>query len=198
MKELLCNKINSYPHVLYFNNTFRSGFFMLDGFDLFFLWLEGRGRVKQMFSFFRGCLHCLIKQGIIHILPFSLMVFLLSGCSVSNTIPTDITHSSCKKTSSETMKLISTSLVRFNIFSSTEDLNGRRFQYIGEVVGESCQVSNQDSPPNISIARKLLQINSEKMNANAVLLHRCEVVSWAVGCYRQAMCVGSALNVSER
>jgi hypothetical protein len=44
------------------------------------------------------------------------------------------------------------------------------------VSGESCQASNQDSPPNIPTARKRLQINAARMKAN-VLLHRCEVTS---------------------
>jgi RcsF protein len=43
-----------------------------------------------------------------------------------------------------------------------------------------------------------LQINAAKMKANAVLLHRCEVTSGTPGCYRQAVCLGSALNVSAQ
>ncbi|KJF82613.1 hypothetical protein UA44_07175 [Klebsiella aerogenes] len=34
--------------------------------------------------------------------------------------------------------------------------------------------------------------------ANAVLLHSCEVTSGTPGCYRQAVCLGSALNVSAQ
>ncbi|MFO5515067.1 Rcs stress response system protein RcsF, partial [Klebsiella pneumoniae] len=56
----------------------------------------------------------------------------------------------------------------------------------------------QDSPPNIPTARKRLQINAARMKANAVLLHRCEVTSGTPGCYRQAVCLGSALNVSAQ
>ena len=66
------------------------------------------------------------------------------------------------------------------------------------MTGESCQASNQDSPPNIPTARKRLQINAAKMKANAVLLHSCEVTSGTPGCYRQAVCLGSALNVSAQ
>ncbi|STU58595.1 outer membrane lipoprotein [Klebsiella pneumoniae subsp. ozaenae] len=54
------------------------------------------------------------------------------------------------------------------------------------------------SPPNIPTARKRLQINAARMKANAVLLHRCEVTSGTPGCYRQAVCLGSALNVSAQ
>ena len=40
-----------------------------------------------------------------------------------------------------------------------------------------------------------MQINASKMKANAVLLHSCEVTSGTPGCYRQAVCIGSALNI---
>lgn len=36
------------------------------------------------------------------------------------------------------------------------------------------------------------------MKANAVLLHSCEVTSGTPGCYRQAICIGSALNISAK
>ena len=64
--------------------------------------------------------------------------------------------------------------------------------------GESCQATNQDSPPNIPTARKRMQINAAKMKANAVLLHSCEVTSGTPGCYRQAVCIGSALNITAK
>ena len=63
---------------------------------------------------------------------------------------------------------------------------------------EPVQASNQDSPPNIPTARKRMQINASKMKANAVLLHSCEVTSGTPGCYRQAVCIGSALNISAK
>ncbi|NYY76932.1 hypothetical protein DMI62_18505 [Escherichia coli] len=47
----------------------------------------------------------------------------------------------------------------------------------GEVSGDSCRASNQDSPPSIPTARKRMQTNASKMKANAVLLHSCEVTS---------------------
>jgi RcsF protein len=78
------------------------------------------------------------------------------------------------------------------------ELVGKPFRDLGEVTGESCQASNQDSPPNIPTARKRMQINAAKMKANAVLLHSCEVTSGTPGCYRQAVCLGSALNVSAQ
>ncbi|WP_084999608.1 Rcs stress response system protein RcsF, partial [Cronobacter sakazakii] len=84
------------------------------------------------------------------------------------------------------------------IYTNAADLVGKPFRDLGEVSGESCQASNQDSPPNIPTARKRLQINASKMKANAVLLHSCEVTSGTPGCYRQAVCLGSALSVPTK
>jgi RcsF protein len=84
------------------------------------------------------------------------------------------------------------------IYTNAEELVGKPFRDLGEVSGESCQASNQDSPPNIPTARKRLKINASKMKANAVLLHSCDVTSGTPGCYRQAVCLGSALNVSAK
>ncbi|QGY27353.1 Rcs stress response system protein RcsF (plasmid) [Escherichia coli] len=64
-----------------------------------------------------------------------------------------------------------------NLYQWKEELNIRRFRDLGEVSGDSCQASNQDSPPSIPTARKRMQINASKMKANAVLLHSCEVTS---------------------
>ncbi|EPF20912.1 outer membrane lipoprotein [Cedecea davisae DSM 4568] len=84
------------------------------------------------------------------------------------------------------------------IYTNAEDLVGKPFRDLGEVSGDSCQASNQDSPANIPTARKRMQINASKMKANAVLLHSCDITSGAPGCYRQAVCVGSALQVSAQ
>lgn len=84
------------------------------------------------------------------------------------------------------------------IITKADDLVGKPFRELGEVSGESCQATNQDSPPNIPTARKRMQINAAKMKANAVLLHSCEVTSGTPGCYRQAVCIGSALTISAK
>ncbi len=84
------------------------------------------------------------------------------------------------------------------IITKADELVGKPFREMGEVSGESCQATNQDSPPNIPTARKRMQINAAKMKANAVLLHSCEVTSGTPGCYRQAVCIGSALNITAK
>ncbi|XPE53637.1 Rcs stress response system protein RcsF [Shigella flexneri] len=40
------------------------------------------------------------------------------------------------------------------------------------------------------------EINTSKMKANAVLLHSCEVTGGTRSCMRQAVCIGSALNIT--
>ncbi len=82
------------------------------------------------------------------------------------------------------------------LYTDTNALLSKPFRDLGEVYGEDCQVNRQSSPPNLSTARKRLQIHAASMKANAVLLHQCEIVSDSQGCYRQAVCQGSALKVT--
>ena len=84
------------------------------------------------------------------------------------------------------------------IITNAEELVGKPFRDLGEVSGDSCQATNQDSPPNIPTARKRMQINASKLRANAVLQHSCEVTSGTPGCYRQAVCIGTALNITAK
>jgi RcsF protein len=84
------------------------------------------------------------------------------------------------------------------LYKSAEELVGKPFRDLGEVSGESCQTTVQDSPPNLATARKRMQIRASYMKANAVLLHDCQIVSGVAGCYQQAICQGSALNVSSK
>ncbi|MCP1438243.1 RcsF protein [Erwinia persicina] len=82
------------------------------------------------------------------------------------------------------------------LYSDASDLVSKPFRDLGEVYGEDCQSSRQSSPPAIATARKRMQIRASAMKANAVLLHKCEIVTNSQGCYRQAVCQGSALKVS--
>lgn len=132
-------------------------------------------------------------------LPICLLALMLSGCSMLSRSPVEPVQSTATapaKTEPAKPKAVRPAPVRIYIDASA--LVGKPFRDLGEVTGESCQASNQDSPPNIPTARKRLQINAAKMKANAVLLHSCEVTSGTPGCYRQAVCLGSALNVSAQ
>ncbi|ELY4573668.1 Rcs stress response system protein RcsF [Cronobacter turicensis] len=131
-------------------------------------------------------------------LPICLLAFILSGCSVLNRSPVEPVQSTASPQKSEPVRQKTVRPAPVKIYTNAADLVGKPFRDLGEVSGESCQASNQDSPPNIPTARKRLQINASKMKANAVLLHSCEVTSGTPGCYRQAICVGSALSVPTK
>ncbi|MCV9878563.1 Rcs stress response system protein RcsF [Brenneria izbisi] len=84
------------------------------------------------------------------------------------------------------------------LYQSAEELVGKPFRDMGEVSGSSCQVSAQDAPPSIANARRRMQNRATGMDANAVLLHECQIISSVAGCYRQAVCQGTALKVSNK
>ncbi len=131
-------------------------------------------------------------------LPICFLALMLSGCSMLSRSPVEPVQSTTTPPKTETVKPKTVRAAPVRIYTKAEDLVGKPFRDLGEVSGESCQATNQDSPPNIPTARKRLQINASKMKANAVLLHSCEVTSGTPGCYRQAVCIGSALNVSAK
>ena len=131
-------------------------------------------------------------------LPICLLAFILSGCSVLSRSPVEPVQSTASPQKSEPVRQKTVRPAPVKIYTNAADLVGKPFRDLGEVSGESCQASNQDSPPNIPTARKRLQINASKMKANAVLLHSCEVTSGTPGCYRQAVCIGSALNITAK
>ncbi|MDP0957538.1 Rcs stress response system protein RcsF [Klebsiella pneumoniae] len=132
-------------------------------------------------------------------LPICLLALMLSGCSMLSRSPVEPAQSTATPpVKSEPSKPRATRPAPVRIYTDASELVGKPFRDLGEVSGESCQASNQDSPPNIPTARKRLQINAARMKANAVLLHLCEVTSGTPGCYRQAVCLGSALNVSAQ
>ncbi|MHC3480933.1 Rcs stress response system protein RcsF [Klebsiella pasteurii] len=132
-------------------------------------------------------------------LPVCLLALMLSGCSMLSRSPVEPVQSTVTPPAkSEPAKPKATRPAPVRIYTDATELVGKPFRELGEVTGESCQASNQDSPPNIPTARKRMQINAAKMKANAVLLHSCEVTSGTPGCYRQAVCLGSALNVTAQ
>lgn len=131
-------------------------------------------------------------------LPICLLALMVSGCSMISRSPVEPVKSTAAPAKVEPPKPQAPRPAPVRIYTNAEDLVGKPFRDLGEVSGESCQASNQDSPPNIPTARKRMQINASKMKANAVLLHSCEVTSGTPGCYRQAICVGSALKVSAK
>ncbi|MTD40929.1 Rcs stress response system protein RcsF [Erwinia sp. CPCC 100877] len=131
-------------------------------------------------------------------LPICLLALMLSGCSILSRSPVAPPQSTTIAPKKEPSRPKTARAAPVKIYTNAEDLVGKPFRDLGEVSGDSCQMSNQDSPPNIPTARKRMQINASKMKANAVLLHKCEVTSGTPGCYRQAVCIGSALKVNAK
>lgn len=84
------------------------------------------------------------------------------------------------------------------LYQSAEELVGKPFRDLGEVSGSVCQTSSKGSAPSLNTARKRMLTKASGMKANAVLLHQCVVANNSNGCYRQALCQGSALNVTEQ
>ncbi|MFP1496603.1 Rcs stress response system protein RcsF [Escherichia coli] len=76
-------------------------------------------------------------------------------------------------------------------------ISRKPFCDLGEVSGDSCQASNQDFRRAFTGPADADECLG-KMKANAVLLHSCEVTSGTLGCYRQAVCIGSALNITAK
>ncbi len=130
-------------------------------------------------------------------LPLCLLALMLTGC-VHEYQPISSAPVRPQHSSSEPQRKPATRPAPVKIYTDATALVSNPFRDLGEVSAEDCQSSNQDSPPNINTARKRLQIKAAGMKANAVLLHKCEIVSSTPGCYRQAVCQGSALKVSNQ
>ncbi|MGL9735226.1 MAG: Rcs stress response system protein RcsF [Symbiopectobacterium sp.] len=88
--------------------------------------------------------------------------------------------------------------VLYNNAKELKELVGKPFRDMGEVSGSVCQPSVQDTPATVANARRRMQTRATAMHANAILVHNCQVVSGVVGCYRQAICEGTALKISSQ
>lgn len=110
------------------------------------------------------------------ILPLFLFAFLLTGCAQSGSSAPEL----------EPVKL----------YKTEAELSGASFKELGVVSGDSCQFTAQDSPPSITAAMSDMQRRAAYQKANAVLLQRCEMMASSPGCYRVAICEGTALSVN--
>lgn len=127
--------------------------------------------------------------------PLCVFALLLAGCSARHETPAPHQPLFPAKTTEPSHNKPVHHPVE--IFTSATDLVNKPFKDRGEVSGEDCQATAQSSPATISTARKRMQIKASELKANAVLLHQCTVITTAEGCYRQAVCQGSALQVSQ-
>lgn len=132
------------------------------------------------------------------VLPLCLLTLALAGCSTQQTAPEPTNSTPAPVAPAPVKAKPAPRPAPVKLYKSAEELIGKPFRDLGEVSGESCQTTVQDSPPNITTARKRMQNRAAHMKANAVLLHDCQVISGVPGCYQQAVCQGSALNVSAK
>ena len=128
-------------------------------------------------------------------LPLCLLALMLTGC-VHEYHP--ISRAPLHPQTSEPVHKPTPRPAPVKLYTDATDLVSKPFRDLGEVAGDDCQSSSKDSPPNINTARKRMQVKASYLKANAVLLHKCEIVSGNAGCYRQAICQGSALKVSNQ
>ncbi|MBJ7223624.1 MULTISPECIES: Rcs stress response system protein RcsF [unclassified Brenneria] len=134
-------------------------------------------------------------------LPLMLLAISLTGCSLLQKSPAPEPQQPVNESKNELVtkpKPVPRPATPAVLYKSAEELVGKPFRDMGEVSGSSCQVSAQDAPPNLANARKRMQNRASAMKANAVLLHECQIISEVAGCYRQAVCQGTALKVSAQ
>ena len=132
------------------------------------------------------------------VLPLCVLALSLTGCSLLHKPYQPVTPLPQSTSSEPTKAKPAASAAPVKVYTDAAELVIKPVRDLGEVYGDDCQSSNQDSPPNIATARKRMQIRASGMKANAVLLHKCEIVTGGQGCYRQAVCQGSALKVSNK
>ncbi|MEE8731520.1 MAG: Rcs stress response system protein RcsF [Rahnella inusitata] len=130
-------------------------------------------------------------------LPLCLSALLLAGCSLTqHTQP--ITTAPVVKEEPKPVKPKPAPVrpAPVKLYKDAEALVGTPFRDLGEVSGESCQSDQNDAPPSLATARKRMLTRASYMKANAVLLHQCQILGGVPGCFQQAICQGSALNVT--
>ncbi|MDC9590770.1 Rcs stress response system protein RcsF [Xenorhabdus sp. XENO-10] len=128
-------------------------------------------------------------------LAICFMAFFIAGCT---SLPTqsdksDMPDSKLKHQSVKKNKV--PSYVR--LYTKPDELLGLPFKELGIVAGESCRSTLQDSPASIATARQKMLAKASYLNANAVLLHQCAILS-GQGCYQTAICEGSALLTTNK
>lgn len=132
-------------------------------------------------------------------LLFALSALLLSGCNLIHTTHKPLLHPGSASTQTTEVNYSKPSPSRLvHVYTNAEDLVSKPFRDLGEVRGNDCQSSEQSSSASVNTARKKMQFKASGMKANAVLLHKCEIVSHNKNCYRQVVCYGSALKVTAQ
>lgn len=130
------------------------------------------------------------------LLPLCLVAVGLSGCTTRYKPVEPFPKKPLSQHSANTHKNPHRS-APVQLYTDPAALINKPFRDLGEVSGADCQATRQDSPANINTARKRMQLKAANIKANAILVHQCEVITSNSGCYRQAVCQGSALNITQ-
>ncbi len=128
------------------------------------------------------------------VLPVCFMVLFMVGCS---SLPTQVNKADTPNSNSKppsVTKNKASSYVR--LYTKPDEISGLSFKELGIVAGESCRSTFQDSPASIATAQQNMLAKASYLNANAVLLHKCAILS-GQGCYQIAICEGSALLMTN-
>ena len=87
------------------------------------------------------------------VLPLCLLALALAGCSSQRIAPSSTNSTSKPTTTSPAKATPAARPAPVKLYKSAEELVGKPFRDLGEVSGESCQTTVQDSPPNLATAQ---------------------------------------------
>ncbi|KFK92451.1 MULTISPECIES: Rcs stress response system protein RcsF [unclassified Serratia (in: enterobacteria)] len=132
------------------------------------------------------------------VLPLCLLALLLAGCSKPKPVPPPTDSVNVPVAPAPVKAAPPARPAPVTLYKNAEALIGKPFRDLGEVSGSVCQLTARDPAPSLASARRRMQQRAAHMKANAVLLHDCQMIRGVAGCYQQAICQGSALNVSAK
>ncbi|WP_241622515.1 Rcs stress response system protein RcsF [Rosenbergiella australiborealis] len=131
----------------------------------------------------------------VRLLPLCMVIVGLTGCTTAYKPVEPFPEKNLTQNHDRVHKMHRASSLQ--LYTDPAELINKPFRDLGEVSGEDCQASIQNSPANLSIARKRMQLKAATLKANAILVHQCEVITTNSVCYREAVCQGSALKVTQ-
>ncbi|SFN46090.1 RcsF protein [Xenorhabdus japonica] len=108
-------------------------------------------------------------------LAICFMALFIAGCTSLPTQSDKLDMPDSKLKHQSVKKNKAASYVR--LYTKPDELSGLPFKELGIVAGESCRSTLQDSPASIATARQKMLAKASYLNANAVLLHQCAILS---------------------
>ncbi|WP_340608951.1 Rcs stress response system protein RcsF [Xenorhabdus bharatensis] len=127
-------------------------------------------------------------------LPVCFMALFIVGCT---SLPTQINKTDRQGSEAEQYPALRNKEATYvRLYKKPDELLGSPFKDLGIVAGESCRNTFQDPPASIATARQKMLAKASSLNANAVLLHQCAIMS-GQGCYQIAICEGTAIRTTN-